>query len=79
LTDRPRTSLDTLARARRIGLEAGLRYVYEGNVPGEGGENTYCPGCRQLLIERNGFYLLQNRIVSGKCPDCNIVVDGVDM
>ena len=79
MTDRPLTSLDTLARARRIGLEAGLSYVYEGNVAGEGGENTYCPGCRQLLIERHGFYLIQNRIESGKCPDCNTVVDGVEM
>ena len=43
LTDRPRTPVATLRRARDIGLAAGLRYVYEGNVPGQGGENTNCP------------------------------------
>ena len=43
--DRPPTPVATLRRARAIGLEAGLRYVYEGNVPGEDGENTLCPNC----------------------------------
>ena len=43
--DRPHTPLATLRRAREIGLSAGLRYVYEGNVPGDGGENTWCNQC----------------------------------
>jgi pyruvate formate lyase activating enzyme len=79
LTDRPRTPPDTLARARQIGLEAGLRYVYEGNLPGEGGENTCCPSCGEMLIERHGFYLQQNRIEMGKCPACAAVIDGIEM
>jgi pyruvate formate lyase activating enzyme len=79
MTDRPRTPPDTLARARRIGLEAGLRYVYEGNVPGEGGDNTCCPSCGEMLIERHGFYLQQNRIEMGKCPACAAVIDGIEM
>jgi len=79
MIDRPRTPLDTLRRARRIGLEAGLRYVYEGNVPGEGGENTYCPSCGETLIERNGFYLEHNIIKMGKCPACAAVIDGIEM
>ena len=79
LTDRTSTPLDTLRRARRIGLEAGLRYVYEGNVPGEGGENTYCPSCGETLIERTGFYLEHNSIEMGKCPACAAVIDGIEM
>jgi pyruvate formate lyase activating enzyme len=79
MTDRPRTPTETLARARQIGLEAGLRYVYEGNLPGEGGENTCCPSCGELLIERHGFYLQQNRIEMGKCPACATVIDGIEM
>jgi len=79
MTDRPPTPASTLARARRIGLEAGLRYVYEGNVPGQGGENTYCPSCGNMLIERHGFYLGSSRIEMGKCPDCSAIIDGVEM
>jgi pyruvate formate lyase activating enzyme len=79
MIDRPHTPVATLRRARQIGLDAGLRYVYEGNVPGEGGENSYCPGCGELLIQRNGFYLEKNRIEAGKCPACQIAIDGVEM
>jgi pyruvate formate lyase activating enzyme len=77
LTDQPRTPVATLRRARQIGLDAGLRYVYEGNVPGEGGENTYCPNCKELLIQRYGFYIETNRIAAGKCPHCAFELDGV--
>lgn len=79
LTDQPRTPLATLRRARQIGLDAGLNYVYEGNVPGEGGENTLCPGCGELLISRFGFRIGENRIRDGKCPSCATAVAGVDM
>ena len=73
------TPLATLHRAREIGFEAGLRYVYEGNVLGEG-ENTYCYHCHNLLIERHGFGVRQNRILPGsKCPTCGTVVDGVGL
>jgi pyruvate formate lyase activating enzyme len=77
--DRPPTPIATLRRAREIGLKSGLRYVYEGNVPGEGGENTYCHSCRTLLIERYGFYLRANRIRAGCCPECGTRIDGVAM
>jgi pyruvate formate lyase activating enzyme len=73
------TPVAVLRRARAIGIEAGLRYVYEGNVPGEGGENTYCYSCGALLIERHGFELLQNRMQEGKCPVCGKTIDGVVM
>lgn len=79
LLDRPPTPIATLRRARQIGLKAGLRYVYEGNVPGEGGENTYCYNCQSLLIQRYGFFTLRNRLRSGCCPDCGTAIDGVGM
>jgi pyruvate formate lyase activating enzyme len=77
LTDRPVTPVSTLRRARQIGIAAGLRYVYEGNVPGEGGENTYCPGCREPLITRYGFAIEDSSIRDGKCPECGHILDGV--
>ncbi len=79
MTDRPCTPVDTLRRARQIGLDAGLRYVYEGNVPGEGGENTYCPQCSELLIRRYGFSIEENRIRNGQCPSCMSVIDGIGL
>lgn len=79
LTDRPRTPLDTLRKARDIGLAAGLSYVYEGNVPGEGGENTCCPSCKALLIKRYGFTIDSNRIRNGVCPDCGTAIVGIGM
>jgi len=79
LTDRPRTPLATLRKAREIGRSAGLRYVYEGNVPGEGGENTWCPSCGALLIERYGFAIGINRIRNGVCPDCGTAIVGIGM
>ena len=80
MRDRPATPLATLDRAREIGLEAGLRYVYQGNVPGTEGENTYCYNCHNLLIRRYGFGVLQNLILSeSKCPYCGAVIDGVGL
>jgi pyruvate formate lyase activating enzyme len=75
--DHPFTPVHTLQRAREIGRKAGLRYVYEGNVPGEGGENTYCYQCDALLINRFGFFVRQNRIRGGACPDCGTSIDGL--
>jgi pyruvate formate lyase activating enzyme len=79
LLDAPPTPIATLRRARQIGIEEGLHYVYEGNVPGEGGESTYCYSCGALLIERYGFGLLENRIDKGKCPECGTSIGGVGM
>ncbi len=79
LTDRPPTPVKTLADARRIGLDAGLRYVYTGNVPGEEGENTFCYACGRLLIARTGFSIRKNRLAGGCCPFCGVRIDGVGM
>ena len=77
LRDRLHTPVATLRRARAIGIGEGLRYVYEGNVPGEGGENTYCYACGAVLIERHGLELVGNRVQDGKCPECGAKIDGV--
>lgn len=77
-SDRPMTPLGTLQRAHRTGLEAGLKYVYLGNVPAHEMESTTCPGCGTCLIERAGFRILSNRLSpEAACPECATVLDGV--
>jgi len=78
--DRAPTSVRSLLRAAEIGAGAGLRFVYAGNLPGvvRSWENTYCPGCRGVLVERLGFRVLRNRLgAGGRCPDCRQAVPGV--
>jgi len=78
MADVPPTPISTLSQAREIGLEAGLRYVYVGNVLGE--ENTFCPSCGRLLIRRAGYRILENHVQpDGRCPDCGTLVAGVEM
>ncbi len=79
MTDPENTPAGTLIRAAEIGYEAGLHFVYTGNLPGQTGryENTYCPGCGVLLIERYGFFVQQNRLKDGKCPDCGQEIPGI--
>ena len=77
LMDVPPTPVATLRRAREIGLQAGLSYVYVGNVPGETGENTYCNGCGVAVIQRSGMGLVQNLLQKGLCPECGKTIDGV--
>ncbi len=77
LTDSPPTPASTLIRAREIGLEEGLRFVYQGNIPGSGGENTNCPACGTELIKRHGYAILGNVLADGKCPNCGEVIQGV--
>jgi pyruvate formate lyase activating enzyme len=79
LLDAPRTPPKTLRKAREIGLEEGLRYVYEGNIPGSDGENTYCYNCGTRLIHRFGFQVLENKIKDGHCPVCGAEIDGVGL
>jgi pyruvate formate lyase activating enzyme len=79
MTDPPATTAAALVRACEIGVAAGLRYVYAGNLPGRAGswENTYCPGCRALLVERVGFRVLSDRVSAlGACPDCGRAIPG---
>lgn len=76
LLNLPRTPIEILHKAREIGLEAGLRYVYEGNVPGLGNENTYCYNCGSILIERWGYSIGKNMIKDGHCPFCQSPIAG---
>ncbi|HQU32478.1 MAG: hypothetical protein HRU72_09205 [Planctomycetia bacterium] len=54
-----------------------MKYVYEGNVPGEGGENTYCYHCGEAVITRYRFEIRENKLTEGKCPKCKNQIDGV--
>jgi pyruvate formate lyase activating enzyme len=79
LTDRPPTPLTTMIKARELGLKAGLRYVYTGNVPGETSENTFCYACGKVLVERWGFQIRKYDIENGRCKFCDTAIDGVGM
>ena len=75
MQDHNNTTLATLQRAQRIAKEAGLLYVYLGNVPVHG--DTYCPECHTLLIDRTGYSVTINNLKDGKCPNCSRVIEGV--
>lgn len=77
LIDRPATPVETITHARDIGLQAGLKYVYTGNVPGNAAENTFCPGCGEMVIERWGFQVGAVRIKDGRCALCGNRIGGV--
>ncbi len=77
LTDRPPTPVATLRAARAIGLAAGLKHVYTGNVPGDPGENTFCPGCGRTVIARRGFRVADSRLKQGRCAECGETIAGV--
>jgi len=66
----PMTPVDRLELAEQIGRETGLQHIYIGNVPGHAAQDTHCSGCGALLIERAGYFLKQNRLTGGCCPDC---------
>ncbi len=79
LQDAPPTPLLTLQRAAEIGQEAGLHYVYAGNIPGRVGslEDTHCPKCQKRLIKRVGYTVMENKITNGICPFCGEGLAGV--
>ncbi len=80
MTNQGWTPARALATAAEIGRAEGLRFVYAGNIPGRTGslENTFCPACGLLLIERLGFRVLANRLAgAGSCPGCGAAIPGV--
>ena len=77
MTDLPGTSPELLHKARNIGIDAGLLYVYSGNIPGDEGENTYCSKCGKLVIRRFGFKVIEYNIENSCCSFCNNKIDGV--
>jgi pyruvate formate lyase activating enzyme len=75
MTDRPPTPIKTLQRAREIGLEEGLQYVYLGNVPGT--SDTVCPNCGYVLVRRDSFWTVVSHITNGICPVCSRPIAGI--
>jgi len=77
MTERPATPISTLNKARKIGLAAGLKFVYTGNAPGNGGENTSCPNCQSPLIVRNGFSSKPTGLTGDTCRACGTRIPGI--
>jgi pyruvate formate lyase activating enzyme len=80
MTDPDNTDARTLLRAAEIGHEAGLRFVYAGNLPGQVGdyEDTFCPQCNHRLIRRSGYIIHEYGITgAGTCPKCNTKIPGL--
>jgi pyruvate formate lyase activating enzyme len=80
MQDPPRTTIETLIRAAEIGVEAGLNYVYAGNLPGHVGswENTRCPSCNETLVRRYGYVVQEIKLTpDGTCPRCGTTIAGL--
>jgi pyruvate formate lyase activating enzyme len=77
LKNLPPTPVSTLEKAREIAQEEGMNFVYIGNVPGHKGEHTYCPSCKQVVIERVGYSIIQMNLKDGKCGFCGKAIPGV--
>jgi pyruvate formate lyase activating enzyme len=72
----PPTAVADLEKAYRIAKEAGMKYVYIGNVPSSTGENTYCHNCGEVLVERDGYQIMADNIKTNKkCPKCGTKAD----
>ncbi|MBE0426889.1 MAG: AmmeMemoRadiSam system radical SAM enzyme [Nitrospirae bacterium] len=76
LTNLPPTPVETLTEARKTAIDAGLKFVYIGNIRHEA-ESTYCPECKKMLIERTGYFVKQNNITNGKCKFCSASIPGI--
>jgi len=79
MLDHGATPPETLRRAVALGHEAGLQYVYSGNLPGDPNEHTYCPSCGQMLIERYGLTVRTYRIERCACSFCGQAIAGVGL
>lgn len=73
----PPTPVATLERARDMALSRGVHYPYVGNVPSHPGDNTYCPSCKKVLIQRRGFFVTEMNIKNGRCKFCSRKIAGV--
>jgi pyruvate formate lyase activating enzyme len=76
LKDLPPTPLETMTKARETAMDAGLKFVYIGNLRSEG-ENTYCPECKRIIVERVGYHVKQKNISTGKCDFCRASIPGI--
>ncbi|MDD5458589.1 MAG: AmmeMemoRadiSam system radical SAM enzyme [Phycisphaerae bacterium] len=78
-TDSVPTPIETMQKAYSVGKEAGLKYIYLGNVAGGGYEDTVCPGCGEVLIQRSGYYITKNKIKDSRCPACSQKIPGYQL
>jgi len=76
MSDVPPTGIEALRRGVRIGQEVGLNYIYAGNIPNEY-EDTKCPTCGEVIIERRGFGIVKNSLLDGHCPKCGFLILGI--
>ena len=79
MLDRPPTSAASLNKAAAIGREAGLNYVYVGNLPVAGGEDTVCPHCGMVVIRRRGFQLTDLAVRGNCCCRCGGAIAGIGL
>lgn len=77
LRNLPPTPVSTLEKARAVALSSGLEYVYIGNVPGHEGENTFCPRCKKMVIQRTGYMIGEMHLKGGKCGYCGKPIPGI--
>jgi pyruvate formate lyase activating enzyme len=76
MNDVPGTGVESLRRGLKAGRDAGLKYVYAGNIPGES-ENTVCSVCGEELIERLGYRIMRNSVIDGHCRKCGSALAGI--
>lgn len=77
LKNLPPTPNTVLENARKMAMQAGIKFVYTGNNPGQEGNHTYCPGCGKKVVERLGFKVMRSHLTRGKCPGCNYQMPGI--
>lgn len=77
LTHLPMTPVSVLEQAHKTAKDAGVRFVYVGNVPGNDNENTFCPSCKRMLINRKGYTILENHVKNNACGFCKEKIEGV--
>ncbi len=73
----PPTPVSTVEQARAVALSSGLEYVYIGNIPGHEGENTFCPKCKKMIIQRTGYMIGEIHLKGGKCGYCGKPIPGI--
>jgi len=77
LTSLNPTPIESLERSRKIAIDCGLNYVYIGNISPNPAENTYCPACKKIVIERRGYFIVQNNLKEGRCKFCGKKIAGI--
>jgi pyruvate formate lyase activating enzyme len=77
LRNLPPTPVSTVEKARAVALSSGLEYVYIGNIPGHEGENTFCPKCKKVIIQRTGYMVGEIHMKRGKCGYCGKPIPGI--